>query len=152
MHKHAKEGTNRAIKILLDQKAWKNHRLREKFLKEMVRMGADVFIFNKERARRSPGGLDELMHIKTIVRQCNQRCLSLVSTANFTLVGRQGIDHDLWEPCSFERSNEWRVVFDSIIAQSTKLDAKSFPSENVIKDYGAELLRLVANRNRIGRA
>ncbi len=138
----AKQKTNNPITVLLDSKNWKNHALRFGYVQQLVLAGLDVYIFNKDEKQKRSDGRNKDMHIKAILRKCDQTCLSLISTANFTPKGRQGINFDLWEPCSLPFSERLKGILDGIKPESTKLDRNMFPSKKDLRSKETQLLEI----------
>jgi len=145
----ATRNSEKPITVLLDVKSWKNHRLRFEFLKPLVLAGAEVYIFNKDEAKKTTFGHNKLMHIKAILRKCNQQCLSLISTGNFTPKGKQEINYDLWEPCSLPFSQRFKTILDTIIRESTKLEPRDFPSEQDRRTKENQLAHLMKYANKL---
>ena len=79
----SKQTSKRPVTVILDGKNWKNEKLRTTVLKPLVTAGVTVYIFNKDGSKKTPQGHEKLMHIKAMLRSCDQRCTSFISTANF---------------------------------------------------------------------
>lgn len=134
----------RPIKVILDGSSWPKHAV--SILRPLVFADVDVFIFNKNKSHKTPAGHPKSMHIKALLRQCNQKCFSLFSTANFTPTGKQDINYDVWEPCSLVTADKFKKILDTIIKESEKLkksDFKSGPEDGTPADRGKKLSELL---------
>lgn len=145
----AKNQTSRPITVLLDGQNWTNQRLRSNTLKPLVDAGVYVYIFNKNEDKKTVLRHNKLMHIKAIIRQCDQKCLSLISTANFTPTGKQEINHDLWETCSLGFSGRLKKILDTIINESIQLTPKDFPIEQTMREKKQRLLEIMKYPDRM---
>lgn len=145
----AKKSTHKPMVVLLDVECWKNINVRYDLLMPLVKAGVRVYIFNKNEDKKTTFGHNKIMHIKALLRKCNQQCLSMVSTANFTPRGLEEINHDLWEPCSLEFSRQLKAVIDPIIAESILLTERDFPVVQTQKQKTKRLLKLMEYENTI---
>lgn len=139
----AKRSTHKPITVLLDGDCWKNINMRYEALMPLVKEGVNVYIYNKNNDIKTTFGHNKVMHIKAILRKCNQQCLALVSTANFTPRGKEEINHDLWEPCSLEFSRNLKEIIDPIISESVLLTHRDFPVVQTPQQMTARLLDLM---------
>jgi phosphatidylserine/phosphatidylglycerophosphate/cardiolipin synthase-like enzyme len=146
---NAKQQSHKPITVLLDRKNWVDHRLRAKTVAPLVNAGLEVYIFNKNENIKTAFGYHKDMHLKAILRKCNQECVSLVSTANFTPRGLQEINHDLWEPCSLAFSRRLKDIIDTIILESVLITSKDFPTIQTLEKKSARLLELMKHDNLI---
>lgn len=140
----AKQNSNKPIKVILDGVNWEKHKT--SIIKPLVLANVDVYIFNKDKSKKTQFNHPKSMHIKAILRQCNQKCLSFISTANFTKAGRQDINHDLWQPCSFVLSEQLKRILDNVIQESEKLNPRDFqplPVDGTPNQMGQKLLELM---------
>lgn len=139
----AKKNSNRPITVLLDSTNWINNRLHTNTVKPLVDAGVDVYIFNKNATQKTAFGHPKAMHIKAILRQCNQKCLSFISTANFTPKGKQEINHDLWEPCSLAFSGRLKKIIDTVIRESEKIEPSEFIRTQMPQEKTKRLVELM---------
>lgn len=135
----AKQRSSKSITVILDSTTKTN------VLRQLVLANIDTYAFNKNRAETTPQGFLKAMHIKAIFRQCNQECLSLISTANFTQLGKTNIDHDLWYPCSFHSFEQAQRMLEAIKQQSEKLNPLDYqpqPTDGTPQQMGEKILAL----------
>lgn len=140
----AKQRSQRPIKVILDAINLQMHRAT--IIKPLVLAGVDVYIFNRDQSKRTPLTYPKMMHVKAILRQCNQKCLSMISTANFTAAGKQDINQDLWEPCSLEFSDQLKRILDTVMQESEKLNREEFQprtEDGTPQQMGNKLLELM---------
>jgi len=146
---NAKKRTHKPITILLNHKSWKNINMRYDALMPLVNAGVKVYIFNKNEDKKTSFGHNKDMHIKAILRKCNQECLSCISTANFTPRGREEVNHDIWEPCSLQFSAQLKTIIEKIIGESILLTPRDFPTVQTMVQKTNRLLELMRYPNTV---
>lgn len=135
-----KQRSDKPITVILDSKAKTN------ILRELLLANIDVYVFNKNRSEKTRQGHHKSMHIKAIFRQCNQKCLTLISTANFTQAGKNDINHDLWEPCTFEFSEQFKLILETLKQKCEKLNSQDYqpqPQDGTPQQMGQKMLPLM---------
>jgi ankyrin repeat protein len=137
------------VTIILDNKTWKNHRLRSDFLKPLISNNANVYIFNKDQTKKTASGNIKTMHIKSILRKCGETSLLLISSGNFTPQGKQNINYDLWQPISSDLANQFKSTLDAIAKESEKLTLQAFVSGQTIQDKTQQLLDFMQYSSRM---
>jgi|GEM_PF-1237446 len=137
------------ITLILDNKCWKNHRLRSDFLKPLVSNNANVYIFNKDQTKKTASGNIKTMHIKAIMRKCGETSLLLISSGNFTPQGKQNINYDLWQPISSDLADQFKRTLDAIANESEKLTTQAFVSGQTIQEKTQQLLDLMQYSSRM---
>jgi ankyrin repeat protein len=141
--------SNKQMTLILDNKSWKNHRLRFAFLKPFVANGGTVYVFNKDQTKKTTSGKTKSMHIKAILRKCGETAILLMSTGNFTPQGKQNINYDLWQSISPKLADQFKGILDSIISESVKLTPEAFLSDPVLQEKTHKLLELMQYPSRI---
>ena len=139
-----KKRSNKPIKVVVDGKQ------KEGALKELVLNGVDVYVFNKDKLKKNSWNYPISLHMKVMLRQCNQQGLAFISTANFTSTGRDTINYDLWEPCSSIFSEQLKRILDTIIQQSEKLNPEEFKprsTDGTPLAMGQRILELMVNKD-----
>jgi len=123
---NAKQHSGKPVTVILDGENWQKSPNK---IKHLVQSGVDVYIYNKGQCKTTACNYPKSMHIKAILRKCNQTCLSVISTANLTIPSREKkINQDLWEPCSSEFSEQLKSILDTIIAECERITPGHFPA------------------------